>query len=249
MGQAETTAGRRSGLAPGILAVIGGVLLVVGSLMSWVETAGPVASEAVHGIRSREGKVAFVCGLILIAAAVVGWLASTSTPARAMFVVALVASLIASGFLLYDVLTKDRQIDDAIRTLVEVRTGRVLTDQQVARAREILARQGFSIEFQPGIWIALAGGLVGVVGAVWGTVAAAKATPVTPSTTGFGFTEPSAGWTSTPPPPVEPDPSPAPHPENEPSPLAPEAPPAPAEAPPPPPTEPLAPPEPPPAAE
>lgn len=236
MGHAGTAAGRSSGFVPGIVALIGGLLLVVGSLMSWVQTTGPAASEAVNGIRSREGKIAFVCGLILVAAAVVSWLASSPNPGRAMFIVALVAALIASGFLLYDVLTKDRQIDDAIRTLVEVRTGRVLTDQQVARAREILARQGFSIEFQAGIWLALAGGVIGVVGAVWGTVSSSTAAPVAaPAATGFGFTEPSTGWASSPRPPVATEP-----------PVEPEVPSAPAQ---PPPTEPVPPPEVPPPAE
>jgi hypothetical protein len=218
----ETT--KRSMPPAAIAAGIGGVLLALGSVLTWVTVSVNVdaiaravgidpsqippgaigdTTQSFSGTSGTDGKVTLVCGIVVILGAIGIALAMGSR--RVLAALAGLAGLVGGLFALYDAtIAKNNAIDDATRTL----SGAGLPGS---------FRDFFSVSLGIGIWMCVIGGIVAVVGAVM-ALASGEAAPTAPSYamagtgTGFGPTTspPSAGSSTWEAPAAEPPASPPP---------------------------------------
>jgi hypothetical protein len=153
----------RTRLAPLAMAV-GGALAVASYLLNWATLSfpGPSNTETVVHIGHRN--VALFFGILLLARGVMTLRLGRSA-GRAWGGFAIVTGAILAGYAVYDLLTLrsvavdvlvSNTVDQLGMTVAEVRA---LVDAQIAQG---LLR----VAFLPGIFLALAGGLLGIMGGV-----------------------------------------------------------------------------------
>jgi hypothetical protein len=214
-----------------IVGIVGGVALVLGSLLTWgtgslnvqalASAAGldPAAvsaaigdvSRSVSGIEVTGGKWALAMGIVAIILGVVAFLRVSP---RVVGFGLIVAGLIGGGWALYDTtqadVVKEQAIEEAVPRLGSVEGASAVIGQYV------------DTSFGVGIWISVLGGLVAIGGGIVLLTAGGSMTE-TPSR--MGAAAGSGGFTPTEPPPASPPPAadrpaapPAPMPPAEPSP-------------------------------
>jgi hypothetical protein len=212
-----------------IVGIVGGVALVLGSLLTWgtgtlnvqalASAAGldPAAvsaaigdvSRSVSGIDVTGGKWALAMGIVAI---VLGVVALMKVSPRVVGVGLIVAGLIGGGWALYDTtqadVVKEQAIEEAVPRLGSVEGASAVIGQYI------------DTSFGPGIWISLVGGLVAIGGGIVLLTSGGSMTE-SPSrmgaAAGSGFT-PTETPPASPPPAAEPPAAPAPMPPAEPSP-------------------------------
>ena len=166
----QASSSRSFGPGP-ILGIVGGALLVIGSLMTWatvsfnvenianalgvdpsVIPAGSLGSQSVAGTKVNDGKIALVCGVIVVIAAVV--LLAVSG-ARVLAAAALMlAGLVGGGIALYDGINgKDDAINEGARALT-------------ASGLPGDVKSFFNVSIGIGIWICVIGGIAAIVAGI-----------------------------------------------------------------------------------
>jgi hypothetical protein len=213
-----------------IVGIVGGVALVLGSLLTWgtgtlnvqalasaagldpaaVSAAVGDVSRSVSGIDVTGGKWALAMGIIAIILGVVAFL---RVPPRIVAVGLIVAGLIGGGWALYDTtqadVVKEQAIEEAVPRLGSVEGASAVIGQYI------------DTSFGPGIWISIIGGLVAIGGGIVLLTAGGSMTDTTSrmgAAAGSGFT-PTEPPPASPPPAADPPAVPAPMPPAEPSPL------------------------------
>ena len=177
------------GLAAPALAVVGGILVVVGSLITWAEASVGPASFSASGIDGWEGKVTIGGGAALLFGGISAFLGSAQARTR-MRSSALVGGLAASGVAIYTALTaRDQIVDSAVDEIVAQVPG---TSVEEARSTLDLALDGglLTVTLQIGIWLVIVGGVIGLIAAVAAISSGGAAT--TADTAGSGL----VGWAS-----------------------------------------------------
>jgi len=157
----------RRALGPALVGV-GGVLTVVGSTVTWMHStfAQPelaLLSQSRPGVAAAAGRVTLACGALALAAIPLMLVVNPQwrrLVAAAAVVLGMAAAVIAS----VNLVTKDAQVYDAIRSAIGETTGHPLTDAEFARLKAQLLATGFSVSLGPGIYLVVAGGLLTVAG-------------------------------------------------------------------------------------
>jgi hypothetical protein len=181
----------------GALALAGGVLAVVGSLLVWAEvSAGPFTQQA-KGIDGWEGKAAIVSGVVMVAAGIRVLAGSHQAMAR-LRPSAAIGGLVALGVGLSTTLTiRDQLIDTVAREIPRADVERALDSGLLELTIGI------------GLYLVIAGGVQGVVAAL--VAPGSRDEPIATSGSGLrGWSSLGDGADGTPPtPPSMPD-TPAP---------------------------------------
>jgi hypothetical protein len=187
------------GIAAPALAVVGGVLAVVGSLLSWAQASVTGASFSAKGIEGWEGKVTILGGAVMLVAGISAF-TGASDARRRLRVSALVGGLMASGVGIYTAITARDQIVDSGAEEIAKQAG--VTVQQGRAMLETAIDQGFlKLSLQIGLYLVIAGGFIGVLAAVIAMLSKATAAPMPSSAvSGSGLT----GWAAPTPPPAPP---------------------------------------------
>jgi hypothetical protein len=179
----------------GILGLVGGALMALGSFLAWAEVAGGGTSVIAKGVDGSDGYITLVAGLVAVVAGIV---IATGTGRVLAAVLVILAGIVGGGIGLYDALTaKDSVLDAAAEELApsfeasaqEVRT---VLDQAIdAGQLSVSIGIGLYVVIGGGV-VALAGGILGLRG--WGesAVPGQGATPATPATTIAGSDAPPA---------------------------------------------------------
>jgi hypothetical protein len=209
-------------MSPGpIVGLVGGILLVAGSFLTWVtislnvETFAKVISDATgvqvspsdidsfnlsgsqstSGIKS-DGKFTLVAGVVVVACAIL-WFAVANVRTVARVVMA-IAGAVGALVAIFNILTKDSQVD---RSLAQV--------EPMLRGTGISAdafRSVFNVEWGIGIFVCAIGGIIAVVGGIMATrTSGAAPSPIPPAPmTGTFSRAPETPQRTTPPAPTEP---------------------------------------------
>jgi hypothetical protein len=188
----QQPAGSRNPVA-GAIALVGGVVVVVGSLLPWVRFSIFRFSNTVYGTGSTDGKVVVALGIATVLAGVLMVAVPSLGARRALAVAALLFGLGTVYVTGKNILTKDQQTTEALRNLIEQRTGRTATPRELRILRRELRSFGFSLEFGSGIYVALTGGAVAAVGGLLGLVLVGDREPV--PVAGPAGSGPSSAWT------------------------------------------------------
>jgi hypothetical protein len=158
-----------------MLAVAGGVLLAVGSVLTWAKASldldafaqalgvdpaqlqaavGVETSKTIAGTSTSDGKLALACGLVAVVLGVIAYLKKDKW--KTLGVVTLIAGAVGGGIALYDVTKKDDVISEAKESV-----GPTLAS--IGLDSSILDNI-FKVSLGIGIWICVIGGIVALLG-------------------------------------------------------------------------------------
>lgn len=147
----------------GILGVIGGALLALGSFLAWAEVSGGGTSVTARGVDDRHGYITLVAGLVAVVAGIV----MAKGMRRALAVLVILAGIVGGGIGLYDALTaKDSVLDAAAEELAptfgtSAQQVRTVLDQAIDAGE-------FSVSIGIGLYVVIGGGVVALVGGMLG---------------------------------------------------------------------------------
>jgi uncharacterized membrane protein len=182
---------------------IGGLLVGLGSLMSWavIEIPGTTSSAPptpVVGVDTPEGKVTLLLGLVLLIGGVAMRAITSRGFARVLGWIVMVSGLLATAIGVLDVVRKDSAFNEGAEKLarsISAPSGLPVSDL-IDRIRRIEV-----VNLKLGIYIVIAGGVVGLIGGLLGLAWGARRDRA-PNVAD----EPLPGDRSTPLPPPEPGP-------------------------------------------
>ncbi len=159
-------------LAGFLTTVAGGLLAGVGATLTWV-TVGIEVAEGIDsvtkGIDLWDGQVVLACALVMLIAVLVTRMASSDGLRRSFAAVVIGAGFVtlavATAFVLSATTRFDPVEDDALVSAIAEASG-VPEDQVRASIDDTLEELGAFTTVGPGPYLAIAGGLAGVVGGV-----------------------------------------------------------------------------------
>lgn len=187
----------------GILGVVGGALLALGSFLTWAEVTGGGTSVTAKGVDGSDGYITLFAGLV----AVVAGIMMARGTRRVLAVLVILAGIVGGGIGLYDALTaKDSVLDAAAEELAPT-FGASAQEVRAALDQAIDAGQ-LSVSISIGLYVVIGGGVVALVGGIVGlrdagehAAPAQTTTPAPPAST-IGGPPPAP----VPPPTSQPDP-------------------------------------------
>ncbi|MEX0990856.1 MAG: hypothetical protein WD004_01105 [Actinomycetota bacterium] len=158
----------------GVIVIIGGAVAAVGSFLPWVGVTidpsvslppGTSASQSIGGLNQDSGKITLILGIVAIVAGLVMLSASSRGLRRGMAALALVAGLLVGGVVALNLATRDSQLDAAFDDQASLIAGQIDAPPEEIEAQ---MREVFTVGYAFGIYIALLGGAVALVGGVMG---------------------------------------------------------------------------------
>jgi tryptophan-associated transmembrane protein len=195
----------RSNPLPGVLTVAGGMLVLITCFLPWGKVSagqsGLFPEETGNAIDFDFGWFAVTAGVALLVAGIVMLVRNVPSIWRAMGALAIASGIVAIIVTGYNIATKDRQVDNAIREGIEETTGQQLTDQQLEAVKAELERIGIEVSLQFGIYLTILGAVVGLAG---GLIALRTKEPQ-PTREASGFEPPPSTVQAPPPPPQAPE--------------------------------------------
>lgn len=147
----------------GILAIVGGALLAVGSFLAWAEVGGGGTSVTAKGIDGSDGYLTLAAGLVAL---LVGIVMMWGTK-RVLAVLVILAGVVGGGIGLYDALTaKDSVLDAAAKELAP--SFGASTEQVRAALDQAIDAGQISVSISIGLYAVIAGGILALVGGIAG---------------------------------------------------------------------------------
>jgi hypothetical protein len=151
--------------------VVGGVLAIVGALMSWVAlSAGSIRATrggrriALNGVDLADGKVILVAAVIAVAAAVVAWFVRHREVRIVLGVLGAMAGLVVVVLSIIDAVTPSRSIAAVAAPVADQFDITVRRAEAILRA--FVARGEVSVTPQVGLYLAVLGGVVILAGGI-----------------------------------------------------------------------------------
>jgi hypothetical protein len=148
---------------------LGGLLMGVGALLTWAEVSlGPdVDGVDTKGVDTVEGKVVLGVAVLVLLSIPVLRMTSSSGARRAVVAFVLLASLAAGALTAWDIVAKDDRLglpvlEEKQREVADA-TGLPLTGIEQLQALTF-------VELRPGIYVALGGAVLGLIGGALGLV-------------------------------------------------------------------------------
>jgi hypothetical protein len=175
MSDARSSSAR--GSAAGVLTVIGGALMALGSFLSWARVDAAGASVSARGTDGSDGYITLVCGIVLLLYGIGRMTGAAAAGKRALAIIAIVAGLVGGGVALYDASSAKRKIVDDAAAAIANRAGISTTQARVLLNAAISSGQ-VKISLSLGIFVVIAGGALGLIGGIAGlSSGATQATP------------------------------------------------------------------------
>jgi hypothetical protein len=190
----QVTASRGSSTVV-LLAIVGGALAAVGSFLAWASVSAAGQQVSAKGTDGSDGYITLVAGIILILYGVARLTSNAMGTKKAMAVIAIVAGLVAGGVGVYDAVTaKERVLDEAASQVassagLSKTAARALLDQAVDSGQ-------VDISLSFGIFVVIAGGVLGLVGGVMGLGSSRESAPAMPGMGPTGSSTPPASMLS-----------------------------------------------------
>jgi hypothetical protein len=152
-------------MLPAGLTVLGGLFLVVGSVLPWVTFQvayrGFGFSRSSSGLDTWAGRIALGIGILAVAGGAAMAMVGNSATARGLAVAALALGIVAAALAAHDISTKDRAVNAVLQDRLSRVLGRPLTIQQIELVKGLA---GVEVSLAMGIYLALGGGLLTVAG-------------------------------------------------------------------------------------
>jgi uncharacterized membrane protein (TIGR02234 family) len=149
--------------AAGILGVVGGALLALGSFLTWAEVSGGGTTVTAKGVDGSDGYITLVAGLV----AVVAGIMMARGSRRVLAVLVIIAGIVGGGIGLYDALTAKNSVLDAAAEELAPTLGASAQQVRTVLDQAIDAGQ-LSVSISIGLFIVIGGGVVALVGGILG---------------------------------------------------------------------------------
>jgi len=202
-----------------LFAIVGGLLSAVGSFLAWASVSAAGQGVSAKGTDGTDGYITLVAGIILILYGVARLTGSAMGTKKAMAVIAIVAG----GVAVYDAVTaKERVLDEASSQVAS--SAGVTKDQARTLLDQAVSSGQVAISLSFGIFVVMAGGVLGLIGGVMGLRSPAEPAPGMPEMSAMGASAPAPMSSSAP---MSPPTTPAPM--SQPAPPAPPVPDVPSE--------------------
>jgi hypothetical protein len=147
----------------GILAIIGGALLAVGSFLPWAEVSWGGTSVTAQGIDDSYGYFTLAAGSFALVVGIV----MRRGAKRELAVLAVLAGLVGGGVGLYEALTiRDSVLDAAAEQLAP--SFELSTEQVRAALNQAIETGQLGLSISIGLYAVIAGGVVALVGGIVG---------------------------------------------------------------------------------
>jgi len=170
----------------GILAIIGGALLAVGSFLPWAEVSWGGTSVTAQGIDDSYGYFTLAAGSFALVVGIV----MTRGAKRELAVLAVLAGLVGGGVGLYEALTiKDSVLDAAAEQLAP--SFERSTEQVRAALDQAIEIGELSLSINIGLYAVIAGGVVALLGGIVG-LAGSPSEPAAAETSSVARAAPAA---------------------------------------------------------
>jgi hypothetical protein len=150
--------------------VVGGVVAIVGALLSWVSlSAGSVGATrggriALNGVDLTDGKVVLVAGVVAVAAAVVAWFVRHREVRVVLGVLGVLAGLVVVVLPIVDAVTPSRSAGAVAAQVADQFNITVRRAEAILRA--FVARGAVSVSPQVGLYLSVLGGVVMLAGGI-----------------------------------------------------------------------------------
>jgi hypothetical protein len=179
---AEQTEGRKFS-AGGILALLGGALIVASAFLEWGKVSvhsNPPASATLKG-----DTLVLVAGIVLAILGIARMIIPSRGARVAVAILTLLASALATLITVTFVVSDDPYISTAASTFQKQLPG--TTSKQVEDVLKRLVNQGDAdVKRSAGVYLALGGSALGLIGGILGLRVGRKPKPVAPADTGWG---------------------------------------------------------------
>jgi hypothetical protein len=151
-----------------VCTALGGLLIALGSLLTWSSSSlGPkIQGIDTKGIDTIEGKIVLAIGVAVLLAIVALRMSTSVGVRRGIAIGVIVGSLVAAGLTAWDIVAKDDRLG-----LPAASDEAALIARQTHLPEDVLREQLEKLAFvslQPGIYVPLAGAVLGVVGGALG---------------------------------------------------------------------------------
>jgi hypothetical protein len=151
-----------------VCTALGGLLIALGSLLTWATSSlGPkIQGVDTKGIDTPEGKVVLAIGVAILLAIVALRMSTSAGVRRAIAIAVIVGSLVAAGLTAWDIAAKDDRLG-----LPAASNEAAIIARQTHLPEDVLREQLEKFAFvslKPGIYLPLAGAVLGVVGGALG---------------------------------------------------------------------------------
>ena len=155
-------------LAGFVCTALGGTLMALGALLGWASTSlGPrITGVETKGVDTVEGKVVLALGVAVLVAIPAIRLADSAAVRRSIGIGVIVASVVAGALALWDLVAADERLGPPAaedEAAVIARETRLPEDVLAAE----LTKLAF-VSVRPGIYVPVAGAVLGVVGGALG---------------------------------------------------------------------------------
>lgn len=151
----------------GVLLLIGGALSAIGSFLTWADVTVADVTASAKGVDGSDGYLTLIGGIVLIGTGI----AALRSPRRVVAIVGIVAGLVVTGVGIYDAVTAEDSVLDAVAEDIAPTLG-----ASVAEVRDVLQGSAdagdLEVTLQVGLFLVIGGGVLGAVG---GVIAAATA--------------------------------------------------------------------------
>ena len=214
------------------VAVVGGLLAVIGSFLSWASASAGQFAVSAKGIDGWEGKATIFGGILLLIGGIAALRKGSADPLKRP---GLLGGIVATGVGTYTAVTaKDQVIEGAASEIAK--TVGIALEQARAAVNTAVDTGALKIALDIGLFLVIGGGVIGIVAGLLAVFTKTPAPAMPAAAGGVGLT----GWAA-PPAPAMPSPAPSSGDPNAPTPAA--SPPSPLVTPNPVPEPPMAPPE------
>lgn len=169
--QADGQPERAPSPLPGVAMLLAGAVVILGALLPWgTARLSRFGSIDYLGRSVSQGRVAIICGVALLVVGVIALLAEDRGVRRAMGVIAIAAGAIAIGLGIDVLVARTAQLDQLIRSTFVARTGHRPTQADMIRAHLLLSRLNVGLSPGAGLFVSIAGGIIGAVAGIFGLV-------------------------------------------------------------------------------
>jgi hypothetical protein len=152
------------GVTAAVLAVVGGVVAVAGSLLAWAKASVGASSFSAKGIDGWEGKVTIVAGAVMLAVGASALVGAEGARAR-LRVSAIAGGVAAVGVGIYTALTATDQIVDSAASEIASELG-VPVEQARSTVQAAVDHGLLQLSLQVGLYLVIAGGVLGIVAGI-----------------------------------------------------------------------------------
>lgn len=187
--------------AAGSIAVVGGLLAVIGSFLSWANASAGQFSVSAKGIDGWEGKATIFGGILLLIGGITAFAKGSADPLKRS---GLFGGIVVAGVGIYTAVTAKNQVIDGAASEIAKQLG-ISLEQARTAVNQAVDAGALNIALEIGLFLVIASGVIGIVAGLLALFSKAPAPAMPAAAGGVGLT----GWAA-PPAPAMPSPTPSP---------------------------------------